>query len=170
MIIGLVTFVLLDIPTFFREWFYAVYLTPKKIQLGPSDWAAVKQIQVVNNNRYPIYSVQLRIYEKTKGSNIDAIQIQPVSERHLIERIGQQNGYEIDLNAFVISGHTKDGLRWKRAFINKVNQNSEIDIKITIPASKRKADLKLKITNFEKEAAGVLQKEGAVAMSFKIID
>lgn len=165
MIIGLIAFFVFDIPTKIKEWRYSIYLTPKIITIEPSKWNTTKSILAVNNNPYPIYSVQLKISEDLNGGYITNIKSE-VSKENYPHNFGDA---EIDLNAFVISGLSKKE-NWQRIILHKIDPNSSIDIKLLIPQGENSSKLKLKITNFNKEAASVLTQDRSIAVPFEIID
>ena len=165
IIISLISFFFLDVPSFFKEWYYSIYITPKTISVDKSNWAIKKSVQIVNNNPYPIYAVQLKISEVTQNSNIDDIEIKPQSYI-----INTNFSSSTDMNAFIISGYSKiNDKKWKRSIIYKIDSHSQIDIQLTIPPPSAQEEFKLEITDFSKEARDILEnQQNATRVDFQI--
>lgn len=163
---GLISFFIFDVPSRIKEIRYAVYLTPKTIFINQSNWATKKSLQIVNNNAYPIYAVQLKISETKIGSNIDGFQIKP--QPHLINTNFSST---TDMNGIVVSGNSKtDNKKWKRALIYKIDPHSQIDVELTIPASTRSERFNLKITHFQKESINILEQKNTTLFPFEVKD
>ncbi len=163
-IISFVSFFLFDIPSSLNSWYYAVYLTPKIISVNKSDWATKKSIQIVNNNPYPIYAVQLKISEITLNSNIDDIQIKP--QPYIIET---KFSSSTDMNGLVTSENL-NGKKWRRSVIYVVNSHSKIDIQLTIPPAPTREKFKLEITDFRKESTNIFESGNTTLIPFYFKD
>jgi|SRR3989344_2752093 len=164
--VGILSFFAFDLPSRFGDWYYAVYLTPKVIAVKPSQWSTTITAQIVNNNPYPIYSVQLEISETNTGSNIDGVQIKPDS--HILPTTFSTS---TDMNAFVISGYSKlDGKKWKRSIVYQIDAHSTVNVVITIPATTIPEKFILRATDFGRDANPILQQQAATLVNFNIKD
>lgn len=164
LVVGAINLFVFDIPSRFSEWYYAVYLAPKAIFVDKNEWSTTKSAEIVNNNPYPIYNVQLKILEDETGTNIDSIVIKP--ESYIISTNFSSS---TDMNAFVISGVSKiDGRKWKVTPIYKIDAHSSININLVIPPSNKPEEFRLKIMNFNKESNDFYQRENSTLVKFKM--
>ena len=169
VILGIISFLFFDVPTKWKEWRYGVYLTPKKIISVPSDWVMTKNLQVVNNNPYPIYAVELRISEKNNSENLNKVRTKVSKEEHAIQ-MPNKVLFPVDLNAFEIFGKNKNGESWRRLVVYKINPRSHMDIEIELPATKDLNKFDIKLTYFSKEASPIRKNDNSVAIQFQIHD
>jgi len=152
--IPLIGFYFFDVPSYFNEMRYAVYLTPKVVSVGKSDWTVKKIAQIANNNPYPIYHLQVEMRETPLGSNIDKIVITPEPYNVRTEYSTTTN-----LNGFVLGGNTKStGKKWRCAIIYKVNAHSKIDVEFSIPPSPRQERFELELISFQREPLDFFEK------------
>jgi hypothetical protein len=164
VIVGLIAFFFFEVPSYLKDKYYAVYLTPKLISVEKGGWGIKKSVQIVNNNPYPIYAVQIKLSEITSNSNIDDVQIKPQPD--IMETTYSSS---TDVNAFIISGYSKvDSKKWKRSIIYKIDPHSQINIMITIPTSLTAEKLKLAITDFRKEPINIFEDGNKTLFPFEI--
>lgn len=163
-VVGLISFFAFDAPSYIRDWYYSVYITPKLISIEKGDWEVIKYVQIVNNNPYPIFAVQLELIEVNSGSNIENVKIQPQPNI-----VATNFSTSTDMNAFVISGFSKfSGKKWKRSIIYQIDPRSQVGIRVTIPSSSMREEFKLQIADFRKEAMNILQSQGTTRIDFQV--
>jgi hypothetical protein len=157
-------------PSKFREWRYSLYVVPNKIVIKPQNFTEIRNIQIVNNNPYPIYSVQLKIIEKNNSLNLTELKVKVLTEEVFFEETDKQKMKPLDRNAFEIHGETKDGNKWRRPIIYKINANSHVDIAITFPPAKTGSHLLFQITHFTREDSPIRLINDSIYTEFHIYD
>lgn len=158
-IVGLVIFFVFDFLSKIKALLFTVSITPKTISVDKSDWVTKTSIQVVNNKSYPIYSLQLEFTEVVVGSQIDGVIIKP--EPNIVGGI--------DMNAFVISKKNKTTkLKTKVAPIHQLNAGATLNIDISIPATKKIEEFRIKVTDYKKNPAPVRQQGKATLVNFDL--
>lgn len=152
-------FFVFDFPAKIKALLFAVSVTPKIISVGKSDWVTKTSIQVVNNKSYPIYSVQLEFAEIVQDSQIDGVVIKP--EPHMVDGI--------DMNAFVISKEDKKTkLKTKVAPLHQLNSQTTLNVHVSIPATKKTEEFRIKVVGYKKNPASVREQGKATLVNFDL--
>lgn len=148
--IAIVGFFWGDIPSIIQSRKYEVYLSPERIHI-PAGWGIINNIQIINNNPYPIYSVQIEVTDEKNVIDFKGIEIEKIDAQSI--PVSLDNSYVVDMSYFQFIGQN-----FMTVFVYRVDSRSVANLKISMPYSPMDNNLQFRIADFQKEPAGILRR------------
>ena len=148
-----------------------VVLSPKMIRFS-SGWGVTQEIKVTNNSSDALYQIQLWVTAQKDGTNFSQLKIEPFNQSTLSQPVDSLNDtYVVGLDYSILRMDSPNGKSSLVIFIRAIDPRQTVSFKLTLPAEaiKKESTLGLEITDFSKEQARILYKEGSVAVPFRPI-